>query len=1373
MTREDSVTERRPGIIPALIRFVLEQRLVVAIAAVAIAIAGIATAPFDWELDWLPRDPVAVDAIPDLGENQQIVFTEWMGRSPRDVEDQVTYPLTVQLMGLPGVRDVRSTSMFGFSTISVIFHDDIDFYWARSRIIEKLSSLPQGTLPAGVQPGLGPDATGLGQVYWYTLEGRDPYGRPVGGWDLHELRSVQDFYVRYGLLAAEGISEVASIGGFVREYQVDVDPDAMRATGVSIEQVFDAVRNSNLDIGARTTELNSVEYVIRGTGTIRSTADIEAAVVRAGDGFTPIRVADVARVALGPAERRGALDLGGAEAVGGVVVVREGYNPLAAISNIKAQIAELEPGMPVRAVVDWTRTSTAEVSAFAAAQGFDAFAGTALDQAAWLGWLRATPTAEWPEWVTTSRLAIVPFYDRTGLIHETLGTLNYALLQQVLVTMAVVIIMLMHLRTALLVSAMLPLAVLMAFVAMKAFGVDANIVALAGIAIAIGTIVDMGIIVSENVLRQLRAAAPDESRLNVVYRGTSEVGPAVLTAIATTVISFLPVFAMTGAEGKLFTPLAFTKTAVLVAAVIIALTVVPVVLYVAVARQRRGAPAPLRRLWTGRRVMAVLAAVAAAAFAGSVTRGWLIAAGAALALALLAGYRAYGDRLPAPLRDRDAAVGSVLTAFAVVWWLTYVWEPLGAQRTFMANLFFVTVLVGGLLAIFLLFERRYERLLRWALANRRSFLAVPLVMVFIGLNVWFGFDRIFGFMPRTAAAVGADADAIRSAGPYSWAMHAFPGLGREFMPALDEGSFLWMPTLMPHASMGEALDVMARQNAAFAAIPEVASVVGKIGRAESALDPAPISMFETVINYRPEYRTDAAGRRLRFAWDRQTAQFLRNAAGEPIPDPRGRPYRQWRDHIRSPHDIWDEIVAAGRMPGITGAPRLQPIEVRLVMLQTGMRARMGIKVRGPDLATIERTAVELETLLRQVPSVEPATVNAERIIGKPYLEIAIDREAAARYGLSVADVQNTIALAVGGMTATTTVEGRERYDVRVRYPRELRADPEQIGRVLVTAGGMAAAPAAGMAIAGGMAAAPAAGMAMGSSTSPASTARPAQVPLSEVTRIEYVRGPEMIRSENTFPVAYVTFGGRPGMAEVDVVEQVQAYLADESAAGRFTVPAGVSYTFAGTYQDQLRAARTLRLVLPLALAVIFLILYFQFRSVPRTLIVFSGIAVAWAGGFIMIWLYGQSWFGDFAVFGVDMRELFQLQTINLSVAIWVGFLALFGIAVDDGVVMMTYLRQSSEERAPGTPAEIREATVQAGLRRVRPCLMTSATTVLALLPVLTATGRGADIMIPMAIPTVGGMSLALLTMFTVPVLYAWSEERRLARNAALAARTDG
>jgi copper/silver efflux system protein len=468
-----------------------------------------------------------------------------------------------------------------------------------------------------------------------------------------------------------------------------------------------------------------------------------------------------------------------------------------------------------------------------------------------------------------------------------------------------------------------------------------------------------------------------------------------------------------------------------------------------------------------------------------------------------------------------------------------------------------------------------------------------------------------------------------------------------------------------------------------------------------------------------------AGRRIKFRYDRQQDAFVRDDQGQLIPDPAGRPYRQWRDHIRSPQDIWDEIVRTAQIPGTTSAPKLQPIETRLVMLQTGMRAAMGIKLRAPDLATLDRMAVEIERLVRQVPAVNAATVNADRVVGKPYFEIDIDRGAIARYGMSITDVQNVISVALGGRTLTTTVEGRERFPVRVRYARELRDDPEAMGRVLVPA------------------------------------MDGTQIPLMQIADIRFTRGPQMIRSEDTFLTAYITFGPQAGLAEVEVVEQVRDFLRAQIETGGLEVPPGVSWRFAGNYEHQLRAARTLAIVLPVSLLLIFLILYFQFRSVATTLIVFSGIGVAWAGGFVMIYFYGQAWFADFDIFGVNMRQLFQLHAINLSVAVWVGFLALFGIATDDGVVIATYLKQSFAKHRTETVAQLRAATVIAGLRRVRPCLMTSATTILALLPVLTATGRGADIMLPMAIPSVGGMSLVLLTMFTVPVLFCLVEETKL------------
>ncbi|HUU46962.1 MAG TPA: efflux RND transporter permease subunit, partial [Acidobacteriota bacterium] len=534
--RPDIVAPARSSLIDRVIGSCLHNKLVVILAAIVIAAWGVLVAPFDWPLSGLPRSPVPVDAIPDIGDNQQIVFTEWRGRSPQDIEDQITYPLTVAMLGVPGVKSIRSYSFLGFSSIYVIFSDDVEFYWSRTRVLERLNSLPTGTLPDGVQPSLGPDATALGQVFWYTLEGRDPAGNATGGWDLHELRTIQDWHVRYSLASARGVAEVASIGGFVQEYQIDVDPDALRAHGVTLAQVYDAVRGSNVDVGARTIEINNVEYVVRGLGFIKSLADIEEIVVRVTD-RVPIRIRDIGTVGLGPALRRGVLDKGGAEVVGGVVVVRYGENPLAAINNVKAKIAEIAPGLPSKTLPDGT----------------------------------------------VSQVTIVPFYDRTGLIYETLGTLNTALFDEILVTIIVVLVMVAHLRSSVMIAGLLPLAVLMTFIGMKVFRVDANIVALSGIAIAIGTIVDMGIVISENIVRHLGEAPPGERRSSVIYRAATEVGGAVTTAVATTVVSFLPVFAMIGPEGKLFKPLAYTKTFALVASIIVALTLIPPVAHLLLA----------------------------------------------------------------------------------------------------------------------------------------------------------------------------------------------------------------------------------------------------------------------------------------------------------------------------------------------------------------------------------------------------------------------------------------------------------------------------------------------------------------------------------------------------------------------------------------------------------------------------------------------------------------------------------------------------------------------------------------------------------------------------------------------------------------------
>ena len=1289
------------GLMDRLIWFCLQNRLIVSLLVIFIVAWGAVVAPFDWDLGPLPRFPVPVDAIPDIGENQQIVFTDWPGRSPQDVDDQITYPLTVSLLGLPGVKSIRSYSMFGFSSIYIIFEDSIEFYWARSRILEKLNSLPEGALPEGVMPALGPDATALGQVFWYTLEGRDPEGKPLGGWDLDELRSTQDWYVRFGLLAAEGISEVASIGGFVREYQIDVDPDAMRAAGVTLDQVFVAVRDSNLDVGARTIELNRVEYTIRGRGFIKELEDLEEAAVDSRNGV-PIRVRDIAHVSMGPALRTGALDKEGAEAVGGVVVTRFGANPLEAIKNVKAKISELSPGLPARVIIDHRQVDRRFLEVFAHARGFAAYTGDMLNDKAWRAWLRSTPREQWPQWANISQVTIVPFYDRTGLIYETLNTLNEALVLQILVTIIVVIVMVRHLRSSLLISSLLPLAVLGCFIGMKYGGVDANIVALSGIAIAIGTMVDMGIVLCENILKQLEEAPEEEDRGLVVFRAASEVGSAVLTAVATTVIGFLPVFTMSGPEGKLFRPLAFTKTFALIAAVMVALIVIPPMAHTLLGGGR------LRH--KGLRAGLLMALTLAGAVLAITWSPWV-----GLPVAGLGVYHLIAPFLPGLLQRLIQGAWNIVAALLVAALLAYLWLPLGPEKGYLINLLFVAGIIGGLLGFFQLFQALYPPLLAWCLEHKYLYLFFPAAMLITGLSVWLGAGRILAFLPESARQTPA----------YAKVYHAFPGLGKEFMPPLDEGSFLFMPTIMPHASIGEALDVLQFQDQAFAAIPEVESVVGKIGRVESALDPAPVSMIETVINYKPEYKQGPDGKRLNFRFDARKDVFVRDEYGELIPDPSGRPFRQWRDEIRSPDDIWEEIIAAGEVPGATGAPKLQPIAARIVMLQSGMRAPMGVKVKGPDLESIQKVGFEIEALLKDVPGVKASAVIADRIVGRPYLEIDIDREAIARYGISIAAVQDVIEMAIGGRPITTTVEGRERYPVRVRYARELRDSLETLGRILVPA------------------------------------LDGAQVPLEQLAEINYVRGPEMIKSEDTFLVGYVLFDKEAGFAEVDVVEACQRYLEDKLARGEWSLPAGVSYSFAGNYENQVRAQRTLSIIVPVALFAIFIILYLQFRSTYTTLLVFLGIMVASSGGFLLIWLYGQPWFLDFSIAGTSMRELFQVHPIMLSVAIWVGFLALFGIATDDGVVMATYLDQSFKRHRPESPAEIRKAVLEAGKRRIRPCLMTTATTMLALLPVLTSTGRGADIMVPMAIPSFGGMAIELMTLFLVPVLYCLGAEWRL------------
>ncbi|MDP7559751.1 MAG: efflux RND transporter permease subunit, partial [Planctomycetota bacterium] len=910
-----------------LIAFCLDQRLLVLTGILILSIWGVGVSPFSWGPSFIPRDPVPVDAIPDLGENQQIVFTSWPGRSPQDMEDQITYPLTTSLLGVPGVRTVRSFSMMGFSTIYVVFEEGVEFYWSRSRILEKLNSLPSGLLPKDVSPALGPDATALGQVFWYTLEGRDEEGNPTGGWDLDELRTVQDFHVRYALMAADGVAEVASVGGFRREFQVEVDPEAMRAHGVELSQIMRAVRSSNQEVGARTIEVNAVEYLVRGLGWVREVSDLEEAVVQVSQDGIPVRIKDVALVQLGPALRRGALDKGGSEAVGGVVVSRFGANPMATIQAVKETIQEIESALPRKTLEDGR----------------------------------------------VSKLKIIPFYDRSGLINETLDTLKRALTEEILVTILVVVFMLVNLRSSFILSLVLPLSVLCAFLGMKWTGVEANVVALAGIAIAIGTMVDMGIVLVENIQRRLEEAPDGESSILTITNAATEVGSAVMTAVATTVIGFLPVFTMTGAEGRLFKPLAFTKTYALLGSLFISLLLIPVLVY-------------LLHQWK-----------------------------------------------PSKKSKSDVKRGPLSWAILIFSGLLLAqhWQPLGPAMGLLPNAVFVFSIAFGLLWAFDYFRQRYETILRWCLAHRLLFLFAPAL--------------------------------ILSAGGWVW-----KNSGQEFMPQLDEGSFLYMPSTMPHAGMGESLDALSKMDRAMEGIPEVTQVVGKIGRVESALDPAPLSMVESVIHYKPEFGTDSEGNRI----------------------------RQWREHIRSKEDIWKEIQKVAEIPGSTSAPLLQPISTRIIMLQSGMRAPMGVKVKAPDLISLERAALDIESALRESEGVEANTVAADRVVGKPYLEVSIDRESAARFGLNVADIQETLSIAVGGKALGTTAQGRERYPITLRFARETRDSLEAIQdlHILAPTG--------------------------------------AHATLEQVASIEYVRGPQVLKTEDTFLTAYVVFDKHEGWSEV-------------------------------------------------------------------------------------------------------------------------------------------------------------------------------------------------------------------------------------------------
>lgn len=1218
-----------------IIEFLVYNKPATIFLALLVVVLGIVVSPFNTGITGIYSNPIAIDAIPDIGENQQIVYTEWQGQSPQDIENQITYPLTSNLLGISGVKSVRSNSMFGFSSVYVIFEDHIDFYGSRLRILEKLNSLPKNLLPEDVQPKLGPDATALGQIFWYTLEGRDKTGAVTGGWNLQELRSIQDFYVKNALASTKGVSEVASIGGFVKEYQIDVKPEVLKQYGISLNQVVKAVSSSNRDIGAQTIEVNRAEYFVRGLGYIKSISDIENTAVVSNE-LSPIYVRDIANVSLGPAVRRGILDKGGAEVVGGVVTAGYDANPLEVAELIKNQIREISYGLPSKELKDGR----------------------------------------------ISQLTIVPFYDRSTLIKESLGTLGDALLFEILITILVVILMLRNLKVSLLISGLMPLAVLFVFIAMKLFKVQANIVALSGIAIAIGTMVDMGIILLENVVRHQKEY-PHLTIEKTITNATQEVSGAIVTAGLTTIVSFIPVFALSGAEGKLFAPLAFTKTVALSAAIFIALFIIPPIAALVLKRKTSNNISLISS------ILLVITGLLGAVFATYF--------GFILVIFGVYGLLYFFKKIQKAVYRQLGFWTSLVLIFSL---LSVYWRPLGFGYNLFLNGVFVLFVTGlTLLPIYGLF-RRYEEILTWVLAYKKISITVPVVLVVLGF-------------------------------------FAFLSMEKEFMPTLNEGDFLLMPTSLPQAGVEENTMVLKKLDMAVSSIPEVAFVVGKAGRVESALDPAPLSMYENLISYKPEFILDADGKPSKFETDgdgkfkTKTGEFV--AKGEPVtardlvPSKNGEFYRNWRAHIHNEDDIWAEIIKVTKLPGVTSAPRLQPIETRLVMLQTGMRSAMGIKIRGQSLADIENFGLLLEKELKSVDGIAPESVFADRITGKPYIIIDINREKVGRYGLSIEDIQQTIETGAGGKLLAQTVEGRERYGIRVRYPRELRSSPEDLESIYVYIG------------------------------------NGASLPLSEFVTIRYEKGPQSVKSEDGFLVAYVIFDKLANRSEITVVENAKRFIQDKIASNTIEVPVGVNFEFSGTYQNYVHSQKTLGLVIPLVLLVIFLILYLQFRSMKISFMVFSGVAVAFAGGFILMWFFGQSWFLNIRLGSLDFQELFNVNAIHLSVAVWVGFIALFGISTDDGVIMATYLKQSFSEKNPTSIAGIRAAAIAAGKRRIRPCLMTTATTVLALLPIITATGKGSAIMLPMAIPCLGGMLMVMVTLFVVPLLFCWEKEVSLSR----------
>ena len=1076
-----------------------------------------------------------VDAIPDLTENQVLVYADWAGRSPQEVEDQVTYPLTTGLQGLTGVKEVRATSMFGFSLSTIIFEEGVDTYFARTRVLERLNFL-QSAMPEGVTPQLGPDASGLGWVYQYYLH-VDPEKAENGGYDLAKLRSVQDWYVRYQLASVQGVAEVASIGGFVKQYQIELSSTKMRAANVTMMDVLSAVQNANLNVGGKVVEENGAEFVLRGIGLVTSPEDLEWVTIKAMEG-TPVYLKDIATVQIGGDFRRGALDINGHEAVGGTVVMRTGENAKAVIERVKEKVAQIAPSLP-------------------------------------------------------PGITIRSFYDRSELIDNTIDTLKHALVEEIILVTLAHIIFLWHFRSILIVTLPLPISILISFFLMKEFDITSNIMSLTGIAIAIGVLVDAAIVVTENVLRHCEKAEDEkggpltrQETWQTTLVACKQVGRPIFFAMAIIILAFVPVFALTGQEGKLFHPLAFTKTFAMIGSTLLAVTLVPVLCSVLV-------------------------------------------------------------RGPFHSEDKNIVMKFLL--------------------------------------------RLYEPTLNWALEHRKSVVSLAFLILCIALLTAFGLPRSF-------------VKSIRDKG-YDRTADLVTGFGKEFMPPLNEGSLLYMPVMIPKTGLKEIQRVMSWQDKVISETPEVASVAGKLGRFETATDPAPTEMLETTIMLKPEY----------------------------IPNGRFRVKRNpdWREGMTMEKLKAELTEKMKQVPGYVPA-FLQPIENRILMLYTGIRAQVGVKIYGDSLDKIQRKAFEIEKVINGIDGA--AGVSASRVQGKPYLNIKVDRQAMARYGLSAKDVLDAVEISIGGKNVSTTIEGRERFPIQIRVQRSERDDFEKLSRILVAAKpGMGAAPATP---AGGMGGGMAGGAAATASAPAADDGKEVPyIPLGMVAKITREIGANEIASENGLLRSYV----QANVQDRDLggfVEEIERKLETIDMEG-------MTYKMTGEFENQRRFTKTMMLVFPLVLMVIFVLLYFVYHSALEAAHVMLAVPFALSGGVMLQKLLGY----------------------NFNGAVWVGYIALFGTAVQTGVVMVVYLEETvkarlAEKGAAFTYEDLVQAVKDGARLRLRPKVMTVATIVCSLLPIMWSHRQGAEIMKPLATPVIGGMISSLLHILIVtPVIFLWLRGR--------------